>query len=75
MIIDKLLTRKGWRVVAHSMLAVAGIGFLHIDQNDYRGHPAWISVKLVDFRSVYCRITMVKALGSMLAKAELSDWR
>ncbi len=28
MIVDKLLTRRGWRVVAHAMLAGSGIGFL-----------------------------------------------
>jgi hypothetical protein len=30
MIINKLLTRKGWRVVAHSLLAAAGIGLLYL---------------------------------------------
>lgn len=29
MIVDKFLTRKGWRVVADSLLAAAGIGLLY----------------------------------------------
>ena len=35
MLINKLLTRKGWRVVAYSMLAAAGIG---LDNRVGAGH-------------------------------------
>jgi len=30
MLINKLLTRKGWRVVAYSLLAGAGIGLVYL---------------------------------------------
>ena len=76
MIIDKLLTRRGWRVVAHSMLAAAGIGFLYIstrmiigDIQD--GYPLnWWILGVGVTLSLWS-----VALGSMLAKAELTDRR
>ncbi len=76
MIVDKLLTRKGWRVVAHSMLAAAGIGLLYIlttiSLEALRlGHP-------INLWMLGAGITMSlwsTVLGSMLAKAELTDWR
>ena len=76
MIIKKLLTRKGWRVVAHSMLAAAGIGLLYllskmiigdIQQEDTL---SWWILGLAITSSLW-----LVALGSMLAKAELTDWR
>jgi hypothetical protein len=76
MIIKKLLTRKGWRVVAHSMLAAAGIGLLYllskmvigdIQQEDTLN---WWILGLAITSSLW-----LVALGSMLAKAELTDWR
>ncbi|MEA1871826.1 MAG: hypothetical protein U9M91_00255 [Chloroflexota bacterium] len=76
MIIKKLLTRKGWRVVAHSMLAAAGIGLLYllskmvigdIQQEDTL---SWWVLGLAITSSLW-----LVALGSMLAKAELTDWR
>jgi hypothetical protein len=30
MITNKFLTRKGWRIVAHSLLIAAGIGLLYL---------------------------------------------
>jgi len=33
MLIDKLLTRKGWRLVSHCLLAACGIAFLYIIVN------------------------------------------
>jgi formate/nitrite transporter FocA (FNT family) len=76
MIIKKLLTRKGWRVVAHSMLAAAGIGLLYllskmiiadIQQEDTL---SWCILGVGIAFSLW-----LVALGSMLAKAELTDWR
>ena len=76
MIVDKLLTRRGWRVVAHSMLAAAGIGFLYILTrmvigDIQHGYPLnwWIL-------GVGIPLSLWSvALGSMLAKAELTDRR
>jgi hypothetical protein len=76
MIINKLLTRKGWRVVAHSLLAAAGIGLLYllskmiigdIQQEDTISW--WILGVGIAFS------LWLVALGTMLAKAELTDWR
>ena len=76
MIINKFLTRKGWRVVAHSMLAAAGIGLLYllskmvigdIQQEDTL---SWCILGLGIAFSLW-----LVALGSMLVKAELTDWR
>jgi hypothetical protein len=76
MIINKLLTRKGWRVVAHSMLAAAGMSLLYlisktgitnIQQGDMSG---WFILGVGIVFSLW-----LVALGSMLIKAELTDWR
>lgn len=76
MIINKFLTRKGWRVVAHSMLAAAGIGLLYllskmvigdIQQGDTL---SWCILGAGIAFSLW-----LVALGSMLAKAELTGWR
>ena len=76
MIINKLLTRKGWRVVAHSMLAVAGIGLLYllskmvIGDIQQQNTLSWCILGVGIAFSLW-----LVALGSMLAKAELTDWR
>jgi len=76
MIVDKLLTRRGWRVVAHSMLAAAGIGLLYIlirmvIEDIQYGYPLnWWILGVAITLSLWSM-----ALGSMLAKAELTDWR
>ena len=75
MIVDKLLTRKGWRVVAHSMLAVAGIGLLYlltrmVIENIQHGTLSWWILGVAITLSLW-----LVALGGMLAKAELTDWR
>ena len=76
MIVDKLLTRRGWRLVAHSMLAAAGIGLLYIltrmvIEDTQHGHPLnWWILGVAITLSVWS-----VALGSMLAKTELTDWR
>jgi hypothetical protein len=76
MLINKFLTRKGWRVVAHSTLAAAGIGLLYllskmvigdIQQEDTL---SWWIIGVAMTLSLW-----LVALGGMLAKAELSDWK
>ena len=75
MIIKKLLTRKGWRVVAHSLLAAAGIGLLYflsrmVIDNIQHGTLSWWILGVAIILSLWLVV-----LGSMLAKAELTDWR
>ena len=76
MIIKKFLTRKGWRVMAHSMLAAAGIGLLYLLSKMVIGDIQqedtlrWCILGLGIAFSLW-----LVALGSMLAKAELTDWR
>jgi hypothetical protein len=76
MIINKLLTRKGWRVVAHSLLTAAGIGLVYllskiiivdIQQED--------TLRLCILGVGIAFSLWLVALGSMLIKAELTDWR
>jgi zinc transporter ZupT len=76
MITNKLLTRKGWRIVAHSLLAAVGIGLLYllsrmvigdIQQEDTLG---WCILGAGMAFSLW-----LVALGSMLIKAELTEWR
>ena len=76
MIINKFLTRKGWRVVAHSMLAAAGIGLLYLLSRMVIGNIqqedtlSWCILGVGIAFSLW-----LVALGSMLIKAELTDWR
>jgi F0F1-type ATP synthase membrane subunit c/vacuolar-type H+-ATPase subunit K len=76
MIIKKLLTRKGWRVMAHSMLAAAGIGLLYllskmvIGDIQQENTLSWCLLGMGMIFSLW-----LVALGSMLLKAELTDWR
>ncbi len=76
MILKKFLTRKGWRVLAHSMLAAAGIGLLYllskmvIGDIQQENTLSWWILGLAITSSLW-----LVALGSMLAKAELTDWR
>jgi F0F1-type ATP synthase membrane subunit c/vacuolar-type H+-ATPase subunit K len=75
-ITNKLLTRKGWRIVAHSLLAAVGIGLLYllskmvigdIRQEDTLG---WCILGAGMAFSLW-----LVALGGMLIKAELTEWR
>ena len=76
MIVHKFLTRRGWRVVAHSLLAAAGIGITYLlatmmiadIQHGYTLN--WLVLGVGTALSLW-----LVALGSMLAKAELTDWR
>ena len=76
MILNKFLTRKGWRVVAHSILAVAGIGLLYLLSRmiigDIRQENtlSWWILGVAMTASLW-----LVALGSMLAKAELAGWK
>ena len=76
MIVNKLLTRKGWRVVAHSMLAAAGIGLLYLLSKMVIGdiqQENTLSWPLLGVGMIFS--LWLIALGSMLLKAELTDWR
>ena len=74
MIVDKLLTRRGWRVVAHAMLAGSGIGFLcllsrMILAGIHQGDQLNLWILGVGITLSLWSV----ALGSMLAKSELTD--
>jgi formate/nitrite transporter FocA (FNT family) len=74
--LHKLLTRKGWRVVAHSMLAAAGIGLLYLLSKMVIGdiqQENTLSWPLLGAGMTFS--LWLVALGSMLLKAELADWR
>lgn len=76
MIVDKLLTRRGWRVVAHSMLAGSGIGFVYllskmIIVGIHQGYELNLWVLGLGITLSLWSV----ALGSMLAKSELTDWK
>jgi F0F1-type ATP synthase membrane subunit c/vacuolar-type H+-ATPase subunit K len=74
--LNKLLTRKGWRVMAHSMLAAAGIGLLYLLSKMVIGdiqQENTLSWCLLGVGMVFS--LWLVALGSMLLKAELTDWR
>jgi len=75
MIVDKLLTRRGWRVVAHSSLVAAGVGLLYllsgmVIENIQCETLSWWILGLPITASLWLVV-----LGSMLAKAELTNWR
>ena len=74
--LNKLLTRKGWRVMAHSMLAAAGIGLLYLLSKMVIGdvqQENTLSWCLLGMGMVFS--LWLVALGSMLLKAELTDWK
>jgi hypothetical protein len=74
MIVNMFLSRKGWRVVSHSLLAIAGISLLYllsmmvIENIRHETLSWWIL-------SVAITISLcLVMLGTMLVKAELTDW-
>ena len=76
MILNKFLTRKGWRVMAHSMLAAAGIGLLYLLSKMVIGDIQQKDTLSLCILGVGIAFSLwLVALGSMLAKAELTDWR
>lgn len=76
MLINKLLTRKGWRVVAHSTLAAAGIGLLYLILKTVviDIQPAGVAGWFILGVGIAFSLWLV-ALGTMLARAELKGWR
>jgi hypothetical protein len=76
MLINRLLTRKGWRVVAHCMLAAAGIGLVYIISRTAVAdiHQEGVVDWLIMGVGIAFSLWLV-ALGTMLAKAELTGWR
>ena len=76
MIINKLLTRKGWRVVAHSLLTAAGIGLLYLLSKMVIGDVQQQATLGTCILGVGIAFSLwLVALGSMLIKAEITDWR
>ncbi|HXZ94553.1 MAG TPA: hypothetical protein VEG28_01390 [Dehalococcoidia bacterium] len=76
MLINKLLTRKGWRVVAHSMLAAAGIGLVYLLSKMVIGNIQQEDTLRLCILGIGIAFSLwLVALGSMLIKAELTDWR
>jgi F0F1-type ATP synthase membrane subunit c/vacuolar-type H+-ATPase subunit K len=74
--INKLLTRKGWRLVAHSLLATAGIGLLYLLSKMVVGDIRQEDTLSWCFLGAGMAFSLwLVALGSMLIKAELTDWR
>jgi formate/nitrite transporter FocA (FNT family) len=76
MLINKLLTRKGWRVVAYSLLAAAGIGLAYLLSTLVIGETQQQDVLRLCVSGVGIAFSLwLVALGSMLIKAELTGWR
>ena len=76
MLINKLLTRKGWRVVAYSLLAGAGIGLVDLLSKMIIGDiPPQDTLRLCFLSAGIALSLWLVALGSMLIKAELTSWR
>jgi len=76
MLINKLLTRKGWRVVAYSMLAAAGIGLVYLLSKMVIGDIQQEDTLRLCVLGVGIAFSLwLVALGSMLIKAELTGWR
>jgi formate/nitrite transporter FocA (FNT family) len=76
MLINKLLTRKGWRVVAYSLLAGAGIGLIYLLSKMIIGDiPPQDTLRLGLLSTGIALSLGLVTLGSMLIKAELTGWR
>jgi formate/nitrite transporter FocA (FNT family) len=76
MLINKLFTRKGWRVVAYSLLAGAGIGLIYLLSKMIIGDiPPQDILRLCLLSTGIALSLGLVTLGSMLIKAELTSWR
>jgi len=76
MMINRLLTRKGWRVVGHSLLTAAGIGLVYLLSKMVIGDIEQEDTLSLCMLGVGITFSLwLVALGSMLIKAELTDWR
>lgn len=75
MLIDKLLTRKGWRLVAHCLLAVCGITFLYLIVSgmmaDIDRTGSMLSRGILGIEIALSLWLVV--LGALLARAELTS--
>ncbi len=76
MIINRFLSPKGWRVVSHSMLAANALAIIYllsqmaIDNIQHGNSVNWWA-----WGGIYAILLLITTIGSMLAKAELTDWR
>jgi hypothetical protein len=76
MLINKLLTRKGWRVVGHSLLTATGIGLVYLLSKLVIGEIQQEDTARLCVLGVGIAFSLwLVALGSMLIKAELTGWR
>lgn len=76
MLVNKLLTRKGWRVVGSSMLTAAGIGLVYLLSKMVVGDIQQEDTLRLSLLGMGIALSLwLVALGSMLIKAELADWR
>ena len=76
MLINKLLTRKGWRVVGHSLLTAEGIGLAYLLSKLVIGEIQQEDTLRLCVLGVGIAFSLwLVALGSMLIKAELTGWR
>lgn len=76
MLIHKLFTRKGWRVVAYSLLAAAGISLVCLLSKMVIGDVQQEDTLRLCVLGVGIAFSLwLVALGSMLIKAELTGWR
>lgn len=76
MLINKLFTRKGWRVVAYSLLAGAGIGLVYLLSKMVIGEIQQEDTLMLSVLGAGIALSLwLVALGSMLIKAELTSWR
>ena len=76
MLTNKLLTRKGWRVVGHSLLTAVGIGLVYLLSKLVIGEIQQEDTLRLCVLGVGIAFSLwLVALGSMLIKAELTGWR
>jgi hypothetical protein len=75
MLIDKLLTRKGWRLVSHCLLAACGVAFLYLIVNgmmtDIDRTASHLSRWVLGIEIALSLWLVV--LGTLLARAELTS--
>ncbi|MDD4924001.1 MAG: hypothetical protein PHF74_04110 [Dehalococcoidales bacterium] len=76
MIINRFLSPKGWRVVSHSLLAANALAIIYLlSQMAFNNIQQGNSVNWWVWGSVYAILLFITTIGSMLAKAELTEWR
>lgn len=76
MLVNKLFTRKGWRVVASSLLTAAGISLVYLLSKLIIGEIQQDDTLRLSVLAVGIAFSLwLVALGSMLIKAELTGWR